>query len=99
MMRYSLGHYWRLWVVSKRVPLVWPVHPRTRGRLTGKEWSVSGFAEPTLVLMEPLGYLEFLAIMAGARLVLTDSGGSRSCGTATPAERIVSVISDWARVR
>jgi len=51
------------------LPLVFPVHPRTRQRL-------APIAIPDgVALMEPLGYLDFLAVEAGARLVLTDSGG------------------------
>jgi len=65
--------------LSARVPLVWPVHPRTRARL-GELLGPDGGAaavpdEPRLLLTEPLGYLDFLQLMDGARLVLTDSGG------------------------
>jgi UDP-N-acetylglucosamine 2-epimerase (non-hydrolysing) len=60
---------------TERVPLVWPVHPRTRARLDELQQAGSGSAEPRLVLTEPLGYLDFLQLMDGARLVLTDSGG------------------------
>ena len=52
-------------------PLVFPVHPRTRGVI---ERQLGGRA-PRLHLCEPLGYLDFLALLAGASLVLTDSGG------------------------
>jgi UDP-N-acetylglucosamine 2-epimerase (non-hydrolysing) len=66
--------------ISEQVPLVWPVHPRTRTRLgdlqqVEGQQSGSGSAEPRLLLTEPLGYLDFLQLMDGARLVLTDSGG------------------------
>src|SRR5665647_3731917 len=60
---------------TERVPLVWPVHPRTRARLDELQQAGSGSADPRLVLTEPLGYLDFLQLMDGARLVLTDSGG------------------------
>ena len=56
--------------ISARLPLVWPVHPRTRARL-GELLQTA----PRLLLTEPLGYLDFLQLMDGARLVLTDSGG------------------------
>lgn len=50
-------------------PLVFPVHPRTRKAL-------ESLSMPTnLRILEPLGYLDFLALEASARLVLTDSGG------------------------
>jgi UDP-N-acetylglucosamine 2-epimerase (non-hydrolysing) len=58
-----------LYQVSLRLPLVFPVHPRTRVRL--HEVQVMG----DIVCCDPLGYLEFLSLIAGARLVLTDSGG------------------------
>lgn len=57
--------------IGARLPLVFPTHPRTRARL-----EAAGFMEsPALRLLEPLGYLDFLRLMAGARLILTDSGG------------------------
>jgi UDP-N-acetylglucosamine 2-epimerase (non-hydrolysing) len=54
------------------MPLVFPVHPRTRTRL-----AQSGLHpdEKRWRLIEPLGYLDFLKLTAQARLVLTDSGG------------------------
>jgi UDP-N-acetylglucosamine 2-epimerase (non-hydrolysing) len=66
--------------ISEQVPLVWPVHPRTRTRLgdlqqVEGQQAGSGSAEPRLLLTEPLGYLDFMQLMDGARLVLTDSGG------------------------
>jgi len=58
--------------ISGELPVVFPVHPRTRERLCrfGMEGRLG-----RLVATEPLGYLEFLCLMAHARLVLTDSGG------------------------
>lgn len=50
-------------------PLVFPMHPRTRARLGERPLA------PGLVLVDPLGYLDFVALEADARLVLTDSGG------------------------
>jgi UDP-N-acetylglucosamine 2-epimerase (non-hydrolysing) len=61
--------------ISEQVPLVWPVHPRTRARFGELRREGSASAEPRLLLTEPLGYLDFLQLMDGARLVLTDSGG------------------------
>jgi UDP-N-acetylglucosamine 2-epimerase (non-hydrolysing) len=54
------------------LPLVFPVHPRTRARL-----AESGLHpdERRWRLVEPLGYLDFLKLTAQARIVLTDSGG------------------------
>ena len=57
--------------VAERIPLVIPLHPRGRDML-GAAGLVSG---PRLCLVEPLGYLDFVSLVAGARLVITDSGG------------------------
>jgi UDP-N-acetylglucosamine 2-epimerase (non-hydrolysing) len=54
------------------MPLVFPVHPRTRARLHSAGLAP---AEKRWRLTEPLGYLDFLKLMAAARIVLTDSGG------------------------
>jgi UDP-N-acetylglucosamine 2-epimerase (non-hydrolysing) len=56
--------------VGERLPVVFPVHPRTRARLAER-----GDLPASIVLTEPLGYLDFLALQAAARVVLTDSGG------------------------
>jgi UDP-N-acetylglucosamine 2-epimerase (non-hydrolysing) len=56
--------------LAKRLPVVFPVHPRTRGRM-----EAAGLSAPHLLLTAPLGYLDFLRLMSEARLVLTDSGG------------------------
>ena len=60
--------------ISARMQVVFPIHPRTRQRLSGTRWAQSG---PTsrLMLCEPLGYLEFLWLQQHAAVVLTDSGG------------------------
>ena len=56
--------------LSCHLPVVFPVHPRTRRRMED-----AGLTEGGLILTEPLGYLEFLRLTSEARLVLTDSGG------------------------
>jgi len=58
--------------ISQSIPLLFPIHPRTVQRMQAMGLSVSS---PTLHLIEPLGYLEFLALMDAATLVITDSGG------------------------
>jgi UDP-N-acetylglucosamine 2-epimerase (non-hydrolysing) len=52
------------------LPVVFPVHPRTR-----KMVESFGFELDGIRAIEPLGFLEFLQLEAGARLALTDSGG------------------------
>ena len=58
--------------VARRVPLCFPVHPRTRARLAAARIPLP---DARWVVSEPVGYLDFLRLTASARLVLTDSGG------------------------
>jgi UDP-N-acetylglucosamine 2-epimerase (non-hydrolysing) len=65
----------RLWetlcVVSSRLPVVFPVHPRTRAGL-----QAAGLTAPcSLLLCDPQPYVTFLGLVAGSRVVVTDSGG------------------------
>lgn len=55
--------------------VVFPIHPRTRMRLIEIELADLFTNLPGLLLIEPLGYLDFLALLAQARVVMTDSGG------------------------
>jgi UDP-N-acetylglucosamine 2-epimerase (non-hydrolysing) len=55
--------------VASELPVVFPVHPRTRKRLG------SATPPPGVHLLEPVGYVQFLSLEADARAVLTDSGG------------------------
>jgi len=61
--------------LQARLPVLFPVHPRTLQRLADAGLLERARAMSNLQLLEPLGYLEFLGLMAQARLVLTDSGG------------------------
>ena len=67
--------------VSRTVPVIFPVHPRTSARIResglGKLLDNAGIA-----VMPPLGYLELLGLMEAARVVLTDSGGIQEETTA-----------------
>jgi UDP-N-acetylglucosamine 2-epimerase (non-hydrolysing) len=58
--------------VATKLPLVFPVHPRTRRRLA--EFGLAA-ALGSVRLVEPLGYIEFMSLVSEARLVITDSGG------------------------
>lgn len=58
--------------ISRELPIVFPVHPRTRGRIERSTIDRSG---AQLHLVEPMGYLEFLSLMTDAGVLLTDSGG------------------------
>jgi UDP-N-acetylglucosamine 2-epimerase (non-hydrolysing) len=61
----------QLAALAREMPVVFPVHPRTRKMMEG----FAGADEPGLLLSEPLGYLDFLSLLADAGAVLTDSGG------------------------
>lgn len=58
--------------ISRDLPLIFPIHPRTRQRMKDSGLSVSN---ENLRLAEPLGYLDFLALQRHAAVVITDSGG------------------------
>ena len=67
--------------ISENLPIIFPAHPRTKTRI--KEF---GFAERVensqITIIEPLGYLDFMQLYSGAKLVLTDSGGLQEETTA-----------------
>lgn len=64
--------------VSADVPVLLPVHPRTRATLGDR----ANDLPDTLRLVEPFGYLDFLALQSAASMVLTDSGGIQEETTA-----------------
>jgi len=67
--------------VAAALPIVFPVHPRTQSRLEAAR--AEGLRLPErLILTPPRGYLDFLQLMDGARLTLTDSGGVQEETTA-----------------
>lgn len=60
-------------ILAKKIPIVFPVHPRTAGQIQcvmgiDAEWN-------DLKMIGPLGYFEFIGLVSGAKLVITDSGG------------------------
>jgi UDP-N-acetylglucosamine 2-epimerase (non-hydrolysing) len=59
--------------LAEHVPVLFPVHPRTRKRI--QELLRRPLPEGRLRLLEPLGYLDMLGVVAGAGVVVTDSGG------------------------
>jgi UDP-N-acetylglucosamine 2-epimerase (non-hydrolysing) len=60
----------KLAALAQEMPVVFPVHPRTRAQMESIEAE-----HPGLLLCDPLGYLDFLSLVADAGAVLTDSGG------------------------
>jgi UDP-N-acetylglucosamine 2-epimerase (non-hydrolysing) len=63
--------------LSQEIPLLFPVHPRTRQRIEQIAINLGA-----VKLIGPLGYMQFLGLLAKARLVLTDSGGIQEETTA-----------------
>ncbi len=68
--------------LSERLPIVFPLHPRTRKMMGEFGLSEAAARSTNLHLIDPLGYLDFLRLYSGARLVLTDSGGIQEETTA-----------------
>ncbi|MCP5248693.1 MAG: UDP-N-acetylglucosamine 2-epimerase (non-hydrolyzing) [Candidatus Accumulibacter sp.] len=67
--------------VSESVPLIFAMHPRTRANV--ERFRLGDLlSSPRIVLLPPQGYLEMLGLLAGARLVLSDSGGLQEESTA-----------------
>ena len=56
-------------VIAERIPVIFPVHPRTASRLSDIA------LHPAIQVVEPMSYLPFLGLVARSRMVLTDSGG------------------------
>ena len=63
------------------MPIVFPVHPRTRARIDDAGFAAF-FDNPRILALPPVGYLEMLGLVSGANIVLTDSGGLQEETTA-----------------
>lgn len=61
--------------IGGRLPIVFPIHPRTRLNLKSLGLIEQIAGHPNIVLLDPLSYLPFIGLVARSRLVLTDSGG------------------------
>jgi len=61
--------------IACRLPIVFPAHPRTRKTIAELGLSERVESIKGLLVIDPVGYLDFLQLLSGARLVLTDSGG------------------------
>jgi len=74
------------------MPIVFPVHPRTRRRL--QEYGLMGEVErlDNVQLLPPQGYFEFLALMRNCRVVMTDSGGLQEEATHPRIRKPVLVL-------
>jgi len=63
-----------IWL-SKRMPIIFPVHPRTQKRILGSSMAKKMKLTERIHLTPPLGYLESLSILLNSKVVITDSGG------------------------
>src|SRR5690606_19362976 len=59
--------------IGQDLPVLFPIHPRTRNRLA--EYDIPIASDTDVRLLEPIGYIEFLALQRKATVVITDSGG------------------------
>jgi len=59
--------------LSRQVQIIFPIHPRTRQRLA--TWGIDLLSSERFLILDPLGYLQFLALQRDATAVITDSGG------------------------
>jgi UDP-N-acetylglucosamine 2-epimerase (non-hydrolysing) len=93
--------------VAGELPVVFPAHPRTAARLAEHGQRERLEASPNVRLVEPLGYIDFLKLMAEARIILTDSGGIQEEATVLRVpcltlrentERPATVESGWNRI-
>ena len=67
--------------ISASIPLVFALHPRTKGNI--ERFGLQHLIDtPRMIMLPPQGYLEMLGLMASARIVLTDSGGLQEETTA-----------------
>jgi UDP-N-acetylglucosamine 2-epimerase (non-hydrolysing) len=67
--------------IAARLPLVWPMHPRTRASI--ERFGLTNMLRaPGLLCLPPQGYLEMVGLMNAAAVVLTDSGGVQEETTA-----------------
>jgi UDP-N-acetylglucosamine 2-epimerase (non-hydrolysing) len=61
--------------VARIIPLVFPVHPRTRKNLEKSALWQRLTQAPGVQIVAPMGYVDFMNLVSGARLIITDSGG------------------------
>ena len=74
------------------LPIVYPMHPRTRKRLQENNMLQKMESLGNVLILPPLGYLDFLVLMKNSRLIITDSGGIQEEATAPNIRKQVLVI-------
>ena len=68
--------------ISTALPVVFPIHPRTRARLESFDLLSALESASGVQILEPLGYLDFLALTSQSKVIVTDSGGLQDESTA-----------------
>ncbi len=82
-----------IYVFSKSpIPIVYPMHPRTRKRLQQSKLLMKMEALKNLLILPPQGYLDFLVLLKNCKLVITDSGGIQEEATAPNIRKPVLVM-------
>jgi UDP-N-acetylglucosamine 2-epimerase (non-hydrolysing) len=82
-----------VYVFSKSpIPIVYPMHPRTRKRLQENNLLQRIETLKNLLILPPLGYLDFLILMKNCKLIITDSGGIQEEATAPSLRKKVLVM-------
>lgn len=74
------------------IPVVYPVHPRSRKRMRQMKMLKKLSASKNVQLLNPLGYFDFLVLMKNCDMIITDSGGIQEEATALPIRKPVLVI-------
>jgi UDP-N-acetylglucosamine 2-epimerase (non-hydrolysing) len=74
------------------LPIVYPMHPRTRKRLQENNMLTKIENMKNILILPPVGYLDFLVLMKNCRLIITDSGGIQEEATAPSIRKPVLVI-------
>ncbi len=91
-------------VIQRQLPIVFPIHPRTRKVLAASPLGRRVGELSGLRIVDPVGYLDFVKLMAHARLVLTDSGGIQEETTILEVpcltlrqntERPITIVCGW----
>lgn len=70
-----------LWEIQKHIKIVFPIHPRTKNRISKFGFSDKVSQMKNLIILEPLGYLKFMGLMINSKFALTDSGGMQTEST------------------
>ena len=74
------------------LPIVYPMHPRTKKRLQENSMLIQMEKMKNVLIIPPLGYLDFLVLMKNCRLIITDSGGIQEEATAPDIRKRVLII-------